>query len=142
MKSCHSSELRLLRTGMLLLTQSMGHGSNAINLGTYWKSWTVFKFIRTYSNFSLLSDTLTWNTLYKWKMGQFFEAFSEYRKFTWKNSRRFHTSFSIYCWSWQGCLGDQSLFLFWRELRIGDCYDWSSLGTIWCQTCQAAWPIL
>ena len=61
---------------------------------------------------------------------------------TWKNSRRCHTSFSIYCWLWQWCHWDQSLYFSCHELRTGDCYDWSWLGTIWCQPCQAAWPVV
>ena len=56
-------ELRLWRTGMLLLTKSKGCKSNAIILGTCWRPKTFFKFIRTYSNIGLLYHTLPWMTL-------------------------------------------------------------------------------
>ena len=59
----HSFCWRLWRPWILLQTKSKGLNSNAITLGTCWKPWTVFKFIRTYSNIGLFSDTLTWNTL-------------------------------------------------------------------------------
>jgi len=46
----HSFCWRLWRPCMLVLTKSKGHKSIAILLGTCWKPWKFFEFIRTYSN--------------------------------------------------------------------------------------------
>ena len=57
-KIFHPSELRLWRTGMLFLTKSKGHKSNAITLGMSREPQRNFIIIRTCQNIDLIHDIL------------------------------------------------------------------------------------
>ena len=56
--------LMMLKLWYIVWTKTSVFRPNYIALGTCWKPLQILKFIRTYWNFGLLYDTLSWMTLY------------------------------------------------------------------------------